>query len=65
MNDGDKPLDIAKTEAEIAKMIVETGKLFAEMVKLEREARWHPVIVIGACTATILAGAKLLSIIPH
>jgi hypothetical protein len=59
----DKPLDIAKTEAEIAKMIVETGKLFAEMVKLQREARWHPIIVIGPVAATILATAKLLTII--
>jgi hypothetical protein len=59
----DKPLDIAKTEAEIARMIVETGKLFAEMVKQQREARWHPVIVIGAVAATILATAKLLTII--
>lgn len=42
-------LDIAKVEAEIAKLIAET-------TKINREARWYPVVV---ATAMLAAGATL------
>ena len=42
-------LDIAKVEAEIARLLAET-------TKLNREARWYPVVV---ATAMLAAGAAL------
>ncbi|OXJ32685.1 hypothetical protein CFB82_20085 [Burkholderia sp. HI2714] len=54
-----KPLDILKTEAEIAKLQVEAGKLLAETQKLNRESRWMPLMYAVALVGAVTAIAKL------
>jgi hypothetical protein len=55
-----KPLDVLKTEAEIAKLMAETIKLNAEAGKLARERAWYPMIVVTAAFTTGAALAKIL-----
>ncbi|AYX32591.1 hypothetical protein EGY16_32710 [Burkholderia pseudomallei] len=54
-----KPLDILKTEAEIAKLQVEAGKLLAETQKLNRESRFMPLVYGAALVGAATAIAKL------
>lgn len=54
-----KPLDILKTEAEIAKLQVEAVKLLAETQKLNRESRWMPLVYGAALLGAATALAKL------
>lgn len=54
-----KPLDILKTEAEIAKLQVEAGKLLAETQKLNRESRWMPLMYAVALIGAVTAIAKV------
>ena len=44
----EKTWDTVKTEAEIAKLMVETVKLNAEAAKMQRERIWHPLMVGAA-----------------
>lgn len=57
----DKPLDVLRIEAEIAKLIAESMKLNAEAAKMQRETRWYPVIWATAFVGAVLAVSKLLS----
>lgn len=54
-----KPLDVLKTEMEIAKLQVEAGKLFAETQKINRENRWAPLLYVVAFLTAAAAFGKL------
>jgi len=53
-------LNIVQIEAEIAKLIAETGKLNAEADRYRREARWLPVVWATAFVGAVLGLSKLL-----
>jgi len=56
----DKPLDIVKVEAEIEKLMAETGKLNADADRYRREARWLPVAWATGLVAAVSCVSKFL-----
>lgn len=50
---------IAQQMSNAQKLQAEMAKLIAETAKINREARWYPVIALAAFAASVAAVAKL------
>ena len=62
-------MDTIKTETEIAKMNAEIAKLIAETIRTNRENRWAPVVqasgLLAAGAALVTGGAAFAKLFLH